>query len=62
MNRRSRWGGPSGSSSDRLRPHVNREGHRVRGSPGSGCDLGHNGDDDLTRGEETGCSLIPELH
>ena len=45
------------------RPHVNRGGQRVRGSPGtaSGFGLGHNGDDDLTWGEETGCSSISEL-
>ena len=40
---------------------MNRGGHRVRVSPGSGFGLGHNGDDDLTGSEETGCSSIPEL-
>ena len=36
-------------------------GHRARGLPGSGFGLGHNGDDDLTLGEETGCSSISGL-
>ena len=60
-NRRSHWGGPSGSSSGRPRPHVNRGGHRVRVFLSAGFGLGRNGDDDLTGSEETGCSSIPEL-